>query len=165
MIRTRVKKILRDIWTRKTRTLMVSISIFIGVFGTVTLFTMGDLLVRQLEKDLDKNKLGMIRTYLATNPTAEVDNDALLSTLRGLPDVTVVEGQAVYPMFWKKPGEDTFESSSMFAYSEPFGEIQLEPMRLEEGRFPEAGSQELTIERRFAEKYDLKPGDTLTVRI
>ncbi len=165
MIRTRVRKILRDIWSRKARTLLVSVSIFIGVFGTVTLFTMGDLLVRQLEKDLDKNKLGMIRTYLATNPGAEVDNEALLSTLRGLPDVTVVEGQAVYPMFWKKDGEDDFESSSMFAYSEPFGEIQLEPMRLEEGRFPETGNRELAVERRFAEKYNLDIGDSMTVRI
>lgn len=165
MIRTRVKKILRDIWSRKARTLLVSISIFIGVFGTITLFTMGDLLVRQLEKDLDKNKLGMIRTYLATNPGAEVDNEALLSTLRGLPDVTVAEGQAVYPLFWKKEGQEEFESSTIFSYSEPFEEIQLEPTRLEEGRFPQPGQKELVIERRFAEKYDLGIGDTITVRV
>jgi hypothetical protein len=37
---------LRDIRSRKARTLLVSI--FIGIFGTMTLFTMGDLLVCQL---------------------------------------------------------------------------------------------------------------------
>ena len=37
MFRSRTRKILRDIWTRKGRTLLVSIAIFIGVLGVVTL--------------------------------------------------------------------------------------------------------------------------------
>lgn len=167
MIRTRIRKILRDIWSRKARTALVSISIFIGVFGTVTLFSMGDLLVRQLEEDLDKDELAMIRSFLGLNPGVEVDNEQALAELRALPDVTTVEGQAVYPLFWKKSGEADFRSSTVFSYSEPFEEIQLEPMRLVDGRFPEHGEdrKEIAVEQRFAEKHDLAIGDQIVLRI
>lgn len=55
MVGTRGRKILHDIGSRKVRTLLVSISIFIGVFGTVTLFTMGDQLPMSSERVLPPN--------------------------------------------------------------------------------------------------------------
>ena len=165
MVRTRGRKILRDIWSRKVRTLLVSISIFIGVFGTVTLFTMGDLLVHQLRQDLDQDRLAMVRVYFRLPPGAEPDNAALLATLRSQDHITTVEGQAVYPISWHKPGETVFQSSSVFAYSEPFSDIQLEPMRLVKGEFPQAGQKQIAVERRFADKYGLKVGDAITVRV
>jgi putative ABC transport system permease protein len=144
---------------------LVSISIFIGVFGTVTLFTMGDLLVRQLRQDLDQDRLAMVRIYFRLPPGAEPDNAALLATLRSQNHVTTAEGQAVYPISWHKPGDTVFQSSSVFAYSEPFSDIQLEPMRLVKGEFPQAGQKQIAVERRFADKYGLKVGDSITVRV
>lgn len=165
-MKTRERKIIRDIWSRKARTLLVAISIFIGVFGTVTLFTMGDLLVRQLEEDLDQDALAMIRAYLAVPPGATPDNDAVLAALRDLPGVTAVEGQAAYPLYWKLPGDERYQTSFVFGYSEPYEQLQLEPPRLEEGRFPQSGEgqRELVVERRFAEKHDLSIGDQIVVR-
>jgi putative ABC transport system permease protein len=165
MFGTRFRKILRDIRSRKVRTALVSISIFIGVFGTVTLFSMGDLLARQLRRDLDQNKLAMVRVYLALPPGAQPDNAQLLATLRSQPHVTTVEGQAVYPISWQKAGETSFHSASVFAYSEPFDQIQLEPMRLVTGAFPQAGQKQIAIERRFADKNGLKVGDSIAVRV
>jgi putative ABC transport system permease protein len=160
-----MRKVLRDIWARKARTALVAISIFIGVFGTVTLFSMGDLTVRQLKEDLDEDKLAMTRSYLSVPPGVVPDNDQVLETLRAVPDVTAVEGQMVYPIFWKNPSAEKFESSYLFSYSEPLDQIQLEPMRLLKGRFPETGSQELVIERRFADNYDLDINDQIVVRV
>lgn len=165
MIRTRMRKILRDIMSRKTRTLLVSTSIFIGVFGTIMLFSMRDLLVRQLEDDLEQQKLAMVRTSLAANPETTVDNERLLSTLREQPDVTAVEGQAVYPLVWRDEHDEDYETSFIFAYSEPYGDIQLEPPSLMSGEYPRSGHKELAIERRFADKYDLETGDEIVVRI
>lgn len=161
---TRGRKILRDIWSRKARTLLVSISIFIGVFGTVTLFTMSDLVVSQLEEDLDADALAMIRAYLEMPPGAQPDNDAVLASLRALPRVSRVEGQAVYPMYWRLPDDEDFQTSFVFSYSQPFEELQLEPPRLEVGRFPEPGRNELAVERRFADKHGLDLGDQIVVR-
>jgi putative ABC transport system permease protein len=166
-MRTRVRKILRDIRARKARTALVSISIFIGVFGIVTLFTMGDLLVEQLEDDLDKNELAMIRSYVDLNPGVELNNTGVLDTLNGLPGQPIVEGQAVYPFSWKKaPEDEDFETSTLFAYSKPLQDIKLEPMRKIKGRYPET-TGEILVERRFADKYDLdlEEHNTITVRM
>lgn len=164
MFRTRGRKILRDIWSRKARTALVAVSIFIGVFGTVTLFTMGDLVVRQLEDDLKQDRLAMTRSYLGVVPGSQPDNAALLASLRALPDVTTAEGQAVYPFFWKKSGDTDFSSGTLLAHSEPFGSIQLEPMRLVDGEFPLPGQQQIAVERRFADRHGLSVGDTIVVR-
>lgn len=48
MFGIRFVKIARDVWSRKVRTLLVATSIFIGVFGVVTLFSTGELLINQL---------------------------------------------------------------------------------------------------------------------
>ncbi|MCD4685859.1 MAG: ABC transporter permease [Anaerolineae bacterium] len=163
-MQTRGRKILRDVWSRKARTLLVSISIFIGVFGTVTLFTMSDLVVRQLEEDLDEDALAMIRSYLGIPPGVTPDNDATLAALRDLPGVSRVEGQAVYPAYWKLPDDEDFHTSFVFGYSEPYDQLQLEPPSLVEGRFPEDGAQELVVERRLADKFGLEIDDQIVVR-
>jgi ABC-type antimicrobial peptide transport system permease subunit len=164
MLGTHTQKILSDIWTRKTRTLLVAVSIFIGVFGIVTMFTMGDLLVRQLEKDLEKGQLAMVRVSVSPNPNSEANNARLLSLLRSQSEITTAQGQTIYPLTWRKSADENFQSSSLFTYSEPFGAIPLEPMRLESGVFPVPGQNELAVERRFAKKHDLDLGSTLLLR-
>jgi len=165
MIGTRLRKILRDIRSRKMRTTLVAFSIFVGVFGTVTLFTMGELLVRQLRKDIKQDELAMVRSFQALPPGAQADNAAVMELLQDFPGVTRVEGQAVSPMSWKKPDSSDFETGWVFAYSVPFDQIQLEPPRLVEGDYPVPGQKQVMIERRMAEKYGLGIGDSMTVRV
>lgn len=162
---TRTRKLLSDLWSRKIRTLLVTTSIFIGVFGTITLITMGDLLVKQLEQDLDVNELSMLSVFLSPNPNGSIDNAALLDELSQQADVSIVEGQAVYPMTWKKPHESNVKSSSLLAYSAPLDSIQIEPMTLEEGHYPTLGQHEIVVEKRFAKQHELSIGDQLIVQM
>ncbi len=164
-MRTRVLKVLRDVWSRKVRTLLVSASIFIGVFGVVTLFSTGELLVRQLEKDIQQDRLAMIRTVVSVPAGAQVDNQAALDTLRAQPGVEIVEGRAVYFSQWRLPGAERFTDGTIAAYSAPFDALTLEAPRLVEGEYPAAGANQIAIERRMADKYDLAVGDTLELRI
>jgi putative ABC transport system permease protein len=163
MIRTRGRKILRDIWARKARTALVAVSIFIGVFGTITLFTMGDLSVRKMKEDLDEDRLAMIRSYVSVPPGVQPDNEQVLATLRALPDVTTVEGQ-ISALFWNASGAEMFESSYLFCFSEPLDQVQLEPARLTGGRWPEPGQKEIVVERRFADERGLGVDDQIVVR-
>ena len=165
MIRTRGLKILRDIWARKVRTLLVSASIFIGVFGVVTLFSTGEILIGQLEKDIDQDRLAMMRTRVTVNSGAEVDNAAILDTLRQQPGVAAVEGRAVYPLAWKLPGETLFQEGTLAAYAEPIEQAQLEPPRLIQGAYPRPSQQQIAIERRMADAEGLSVGDALDLRI
>ena len=164
-----LRKVWGDIWGRKSRTLLVSISIFIGVLGVVTLITAGDLLVRQLKADIQEAELPMLESVITIPPNEDataVDNDALLATLQAdLPGITRIEGRANQPFFWKYQDENRFREAVLLAYLGGFEDKSLEPMRLVEGRYPAAGQQELVIEQRMSEDYDLGVGDTIDLRI
>lgn len=165
MRRTQTIKIWRDITLRKRRTVLVALSVCIGVLGVVAMGTMGTLISRQLERDLIPREMAMLRVFVETAPGETIDTDATLELLRAQPDVVRLEGQAVYEFGWKRPGEDAFRIGDLYAYSEPFEEIQIEPVRLVSGRYPVAGQGEIAIERRMADAQNLSVGDTLIVNV
>ena len=168
MFRTRTRKIVGDIWSRKMRTLLAATSVFIGVFGVVSLSSAGEILVRQLEKDLQQDRLAMIRSSVVLKRDVEVDNAAVLETLRDQEDVTTVEGRAIYPVFWRETDEENFREATVAAHSELFEASQLEPTRLLEGAYPvyddDPDTVQIAIERRFADAYDLAVGDQIIMR-
>lgn len=161
MLRTHRRKIIGDITSRKTRTLLVTLSVFVGVLGVVVLITLGELITRQLEKDLNPREMAMLRVYLDQPAGRRADNEAVLQLLRSRPGVTDVEGQAVFGFQWKLPEETEFRNGQMYAYSEPFGSIDLEPVRLVRGRYPTPDAGEIAIEIRMAQKYGIRLGDTI----
>src|SRR3990172_6867431 len=103
------RKILRDVISRKTRTALVSLSVFIGVLGVVVLTTLGQLVTRQLEKNLVPAEMAMLRIYLDIPSGETLDNAAYLEFLREQPGVTAVEGQFAYQFQWKHPGQSAFQ--------------------------------------------------------
>ncbi len=164
MYRTRTIKIWRDLIASPRRTLLVSLSIGIGVLGVVAMLTLGTLLSRQLQRDLRPQEMAMLRMYVDTPPGIPINNDRVLELVQQLPDMKRVEGQAVYEFDWRLPGEDTFHTGELYAYSEPFAEIQLEGVRLIRGRYPQTRQNEIAVEQRFAERHNLAPGDRLEVQ-
>jgi putative ABC transport system permease protein len=166
MFRSRTRKIFRDLWSRKARTILASLSIFIGVLGVVILVSMGDLLIRQLREDLKEDELAMQQVSVTVPRETAVDNARYIETLEAVPGVMRVEGRAVYPLFWKRPGDEKFEEGFIRAAWEPFGSTQIEPARLTAGgRLPVAGSKEIAIEKRMADQHHLTVGDQLVLRV
>ena len=167
MRKTRQRKIYGDVLSRKGRTALVSLSIFIGVLGVVTLFSMGDILVSRLKKDIQEDKLAMVKIGLTPSSTDAnlSDNADVLDFVQSQAGVETVEGQIVSPLYFKDTGSDDFEKGSLIAYSTPMGDLQLEPLQLIDGDYPTAGSQQLALERRMADAYDLTVGDTVTLRM
>lgn len=169
MIRTRTRKILRDLWSRKVRTILVSMSIFIGVLGVVTLVSAGQLLLNQLEQDLQEERLSMVRVLTTAPSGVEIDNEAYLASLRKIEGVSNVELRSAYPFFWRSVDADFFNEAVIVSHSEPFDQSYIEPVRMVEGRFPELntadGQVEVAIERRFADKHNLTVGDMFEVQL
>lgn len=164
-MRTRIRKILRDVLTRKARTALVSLSIFIGVLGVVVMFTMGDLMVGTLEKDLREDQLAMIRSYVSINSPDMVDNAPLLESLNAQPEIETTIGLALYPIYWKTNAAEEFEEGRIFAYTQSLENLPIEPNQLVKGRYPETGKNEIVVERRFADSHGVDVGDTLILRI
>ena len=172
MIKTRTRKIFGDIMARKGRTALVVLSIVIGVFGVVTLVGMNDLVVSQLNEDMNPDEITMTHVYVISQgqPITMEENRAFLDSLSKLPGVQVVEGQAIYLADWKRAEEASdvnsdFETGNILAFTEPFGEVKLEPpSRLVEGRYPQPGKNEIAVEQRFVEEYGVNIGDKLVFR-
>lgn len=171
-MKTRGRKILGDVWSRKGRTLLVALSILIGVFGAVTLISANDLVVRQIREDINADEIAMTRLFV-TVPSAGTDvttpdgQDQVLDLIRNrqaLPGVTRIEGQVLVPVFWRQTGAEEFHEADLMAFSEPFGAIQLEPMRLVSGEWPVPGQGQIAIERRMADETGLGLGDKLVFR-
>lgn len=165
MIKTRGRKVLRDIVSRKGRTLLVTTAILIGVFGVVTLVSVNDLITTQLHKDIQAQDLPMTRLYVTVpNASVQIDNTAVLDTIGQLPGITHAEGQAVYSVSWKSPGSEHYLRAKILAYSAPFEAVQFEPVRLVTGAFPRPGQHEIAVERRFADENGVKVGDSMVFR-
>ncbi len=164
-MQTHRRKILRDLWTRKARTALVSASIFIGVLGVVALFSMGDIMVDRLEKTVQAEKLSMTHAYVMRASADEPDNAADLAVVRNLPNVTAVQGFALYPIYWKMAGDTRFNDARMLSYTTPIDQLELEPPSLVKGRYPVAGNNEIAVERRFVTENKVDIGDTIVIRI
>lgn len=162
------RKIVRDIFSHKARTALVVISIFVGVWGVVTLTSGGDLLIQQLHEDLNPDTMPMM--FVGIEPENGVDltpadYENLFAELEAYPDVTTVQGVVYTTIYWRKPDETGFIDAAASGYSEPMDAILLEPTTLVTGRYPEPGQHEVVIERRMADKYRLAVGDPVVVRV
>ena len=105
---TRTRKVIRDVTLRKTRTALVSISIFIGVLGVVTLSSAGDILINKLQSDLVEDELPMFTAGVEFDEgvnAADVDQAAVLDQLRSYPGVTAVQGRLNGRAYWRDPAD------------------------------------------------------------
>ncbi|NDJ78744.1 MAG: hypothetical protein GYB65_21040 [Chloroflexi bacterium] len=165
MFKTRSRKIIRDIMARKGRSILVILSIMIGVFGVTTMTSITDLVNRQLDKDIRSDQISHTKVNVISGETAisRADNRAYLGALQtelAPSGVIDIEGQAIFPVVWQHGDQQA--NAVMFSFSEPFGEGNLETVsRIVKGRYPEPGQSEIAVEPRFAEVNNLALGDTL----
>jgi putative ABC transport system permease protein len=169
MNRSTFRKIWGDLWTRKGRTLLVSLSIFIGVVGVVTLITAGDLLVKQLQQDIQEAELPMLQAFVIVPPSegdVTLDNQAYINELEAaFPNITAAEGEANNQVYWKFEDEGRFREARMFSYTSSFADKVLEPMRLVQGEYPQSGQAEIAVEQRMADDFHFEVGDVIDLRM
>lgn len=164
MFKTRLRKIFRDIASRKGRTALVSISIFIGVLGVVTLTSVSEIMMDNLRGSLKENEIAMFSARVELKD--QTRNEAIdFDALQSYPGVTEVEGLIFGRAFWQEEGDDSFIESNLRAFSKPLDALEIEPMRLVEGSYPVEGQHQIAIEQRMGERYDLKVGDEISIRI
>jgi putative ABC transport system permease protein len=171
MLHTRFRKILRDVWARKGRTALVSVAIFIGVTGTIALFSLNDILVTQLRADIQEEELAMIQVATALNVEAAEakimpDDVAHLERIRQIEGLSEAQGRVNQPAYMKlNEGDEDFIDVLYNAYMEPYEALSLEPVRLLEGAFPVDGQPEVALEKRLADRFGISVGQTVYFRI
>ena len=162
---TRTRKIYRDIFARKARTALVSISIFIGVLGVVTLVGCGDLLISRIYDNIDPDEMPMLGFNLSLkggNDPATVDRNEVLDALRAYPGVVDVQGWMTGEIYWREPGDEGFIQGRVRNISDLFDGMTMQPVTLIEGEYPAAGQHEILVERRTAKHYGFAVGDSIS---
>ncbi|RME59340.1 MAG: ABC transporter permease [Caldilineae bacterium] len=153
--RTIPRKTLRDLWRNRSRTLLVVLSVALGVLGVGMIVDTWDVLTTDLQ-----------RRYAAIHP-ADVEINAPggipVDDLKGLatiPHVTAVQGRAVYATR-HRDAEGKWQALELLAFPDPLDQAVniIEP---EAGKWP-PGRGEIVLERRTLPRLGLAVGDMLTV--
>ena len=159
MSRPRWSKIFHDLWDHKARTLLVMLTIAVGVFAVGFV---GDLFFITLP-DLDRN-------YQVANPHAAIIytdpfNDDLLPSLKRVPGVGEVEGRSGASARILGPGGDwlTFVLTGI----PPVDQIQVSKLKpdVPGGVLPPLDEKEVYLDRSVRSVLQVSPGDFITIEL
>src|SRR5215211_7874512 len=108
MLRPRWRKVLRDLWSNKTRTLLVVLSIAVGVFAIGMIGGSRVILIRDLTD-----------TWMSVNPASatlstQAFGDDLVQVLRKLPGIADAEPRRTL-IVRVKVGQDEWKNLRLFA--------------------------------------------------
>jgi putative ABC transport system permease protein len=156
MIRPRWRKVLRDVWGNKTRTLLVVLSIAVGVFAVGTTASTWVMMSHDLSAD-----------YAAINPSSAIlfsapFDDNLIDAIRSTPGVGDAEGRFNLTVRIKT-GPDEWRNLRLEAIDD-YRDIRLNKVRPESGAWPPP-ERELLIERASLGLTGSSVGDRLAIRL
>lgn len=154
MLRPRWHKVLRDLWGNKTRTVLVVLSIAIGVFS------IGMIVGTQVILQEDMNS-----SYLATDPANAIlypsaFDQELVYGVRNMPEVQEAEGRRSVTLRLKV-GPDQWRSMNVDVIDD-FDNIRLNRVTSEGGAWPPP-DKTLLLERASLTLANANVGDTVTV--
>jgi putative ABC transport system permease protein len=153
-LRPRWKKVLRDLWGNKTRTLLAVIAIAVGVAAVGTISGAQLMITRDLGA-----------AYAAINPpaavlSAEPFDDELVDVIRSMPEVAEAEGRRRLAVR-VRTGPDQWQSVELFALDD-FAEQRIDLVSPQQGAWPPP-DKEVLIERNSLGLVAAGIGDSLLV--
>lgn len=140
MISPRWRKVLRDLWINKTRTLLVVLSIAVGVAA------LGMVMGAQIIVDQDlPSAYQAIKPTDATVLTLNTFNEDMVETIRNVPGVAEAEGRRAVVVRFRSPTTGNWFNMQLFAVSD-FEHMRLNQLALEAGEWPPPEKQ-ILVER------------------
>jgi putative ABC transport system permease protein len=155
MVRPRWRKVMRDVWGNKTRTLLVVLSIAVGVFAVGT--TAGTWVMMSRDLSADYAAIDPSSAILFTDPL----DDGLVESIRGMPGVGDAEGRFDLTVRIET-GPDEWRNMRLEAIDD-YSDIPLDKVRPQSGAWPPP-SQELLLERASLGLTNSSVGSLLTMR-
>lgn len=156
MIAPRWRKVWRDLWLNRTRSLLVILSIAVGVFAVGVIASTRSVLSTQLNA-----------AYMAINPASAIIltfkpfNDDVVTAISKMPEVAAVEARRQISVR-VKVGENDWQLLQLNAIRD-FDDIQVDKIWRGEGQWP-PGERELLIERSALPLVKANIGDTIIIK-
>ncbi len=156
MLRPRWRKVFADVWSNKTRTMLVVLSIAVGVFAIGAIAGANALLTRE-----------MTAAYLAVNPAditiyPDAFDDDLVRTVRRIPGVADAVGSRAVGVR-VQTGPDQWRDMTIYIVSD-FRDMRINKVYPVDGAWPPS-SRELLVERASLPLTGAQIGDTITIRL
>lgn len=156
MTRLRWRKVLREIFESKSRTILVVLSIAIGVTAFGGLLTARTVIFDNLTIGYANSEANDITFDLSSY------DEPLIRWVERQPYVTDVQGLTVYLGETTKPDGEK-EDIQLTGISD-FSKVNINILLPEEGKFP-PGKDETVLERTSFNSYNYKIGDQITVEL
>ena len=156
MLSPRWRKVLRDLWTSKLRTVLVVLSIAVGVFAVGMIAGIQVIMGHDLSV-----------AFTSVNPASAtiyadwMDTD-LVHSITHMREVDDALGRSTVTLR-SRLGSGEWKQIQLTAY-EDFGDVRINRMRPTAGAFP-PGGKEVLLERASMTWLGAKVGDTITVEL
>src|SRR5829696_871797 len=156
MLRPRWRKLLRDLWSNKTRTLLVVLSIAVGVFAIGMIGGSRVILVRDLAD-----------TWMAVDPPSatlntEAFDDDLVQVVRKLPGISDAEARRTVQVR-VQVGPDEWKNMRIFAIPD-FDDMRIYKARRLSGAWPPK-AHELLLERAASSFLGIGAGENMLIEL
>ncbi len=148
------RKVWRDLWRNKGRTLMVIMSISVGVMAVGMVVSSNTLVIGQ-----------MARSHVESNPAhgliwlRGIVDEGMIRGLERLPSVEEVEGYSNASVHWKTTPEGEWQDGHITTHAD-FTAQRFDRLTLKEGAWPE--SKQIGVEAAHIDSYGV-PGIDGTV--
>jgi putative ABC transport system permease protein len=166
MLSPRWRKVVRDLWGNRARTILVVLSIAVGVFAVGMVAGSRVVFSRELNQGW-----ASINPPSATLYTSPFD-DEMLATIRHMPEVAEADARRNVTVRFKlgtieqnatqsAENETRWRTLQLYAFPD-YNDIRILEIRPQSGAWPPP-ERELLIERASLEWMGVQPGDVLTI--
>jgi putative ABC transport system permease protein len=155
MIDPRWRKVIRDLWSNKTRTFLVVLAIAVGVFAFGSVFVTQQVLVSDMDTQYDIYNASTISLGISSF------DDELIRWAHRQEEVVNAQGRTRHSV--KLVGENRKFNVNLYAY-EGYEDLALNRITPEIGKWP-PGRQEILFERASVSLPGIEIGDNVVVEL
>jgi putative ABC transport system permease protein len=118
MISPRWMKVARDVWSNKTRTILVVMSIAVGVFAVGTTLTIQDVLAREMDRNWQASNPASLRVGIGGF------QQDFVTSIRQMPEVAEAEGRSSIFIRARAAGTEDFKYIELLALND-FNDVRV----------------------------------------
>jgi len=155
MLNPRWRKVIRDLWSNKTRTILVVLAIAVGVFAFGSVFITQEVLVSDMDTQYHAYNASTISLGIPSF------DDDLVRWARRQEEVVDAQGRAMYSV--KLVGQDRTFNLNLYAY-DTYEDIALNRITPEKGKWP-PGRRDILFERASVSLPGVQIGDNIIVEL
>jgi putative ABC transport system permease protein len=156
MYKTRWRKVFIDLWSNRTRTLVVALAIAVGVYAVTLVSATRELLVREFDSDQEAAVVSSAVIY-----TYPFDSD-LADRIAEIPGVAAAEGR--HTIRARVTNQSGRQQNLVLICAPSLTDAQLDIVNPLDGKWPPE-KNEVTLERLTPDHLGIEIGDSLTFEL